>query len=116
MSHFSFMYFLQVNGGQITFSCRTVNPKSIHETFKESLMRIFMKHVQQDPVYGSWQFLTSEGEPMGELLFNCKVLISYQIGMDAMKLWRPSDVLQWVLHLCKHYLPDTYNLRLLWKV
>ena len=59
MSHFSFMYFLQVNGGQITFSCRTVNPKSIHETFKESLMRIFMKHVQQDPVYGSWQFLTS---------------------------------------------------------
>ena len=79
-------------------------------------MIIFMKHVQQDPVYGSWQFLTSEGEPMGELLFNCKVLISYQIGMDAMKLWRPSDVLQWVLHLCKHYLPDTYNLRLLWKV
>lgn len=79
-------------------------------------MRIFMRHVQQDPVYGSWHLLTREGEPMEKLLHNCKIIISYQIAMDAWKLRRPSDVLAWVVHLCKHYLPDTYNLRLLWKV
>ena len=113
---FSFMYFLQINGGQITFSSRTVNPKPIHETFKKSLMRIFMRHVQQDPIYGSWHFLTRENESMEELLHNCKILISYQIAMDAWKLRSPSDVLDWIVHLCKYYLPDTYNLRVYWRV
>ena len=119
MSHFSFMYFLQINGGQITqitFSCRTVNPKPIHETFKESLLRIFMRHLQQDQEFRSWHFLIREGESMEKLLHNCKILISYQIDMDAWKLRRPSDVLDWVVHLCKHYLPDTYKLRVLWRV
>ena len=116
MSHFSFMYFLQINGGQITFSSETVNPKPIHETFKKSLLRIFMRHVNQDPLYGSWHFLTRENEPMEELLHNCKILISYQIAMDAWKLRSPSDVLVWIVHLCKYYLPDTYNLRVYWRV
>ena len=121
MSHFSFMYFLQgqIYDGQISqimFSSRTVNPKPIHETFKASLLRIFMRHLQQDEEFRSWHFLTREGESMGKLLHNCKILISYQIAMDAWKLRRPSDVLDWVVHLCKHYLPDTYNLRVFWGV
>ena len=62
----SFMYFLQINRGQITLSCLKVNPKSIRETCKESLMRGFMKHVQRDWEHGFWKFLTSEGEPKWE--------------------------------------------------
>ena len=110
------MYLLQIDGGQIILSCRQTNPKSIHETFKESLMRIFMKHVQLDPVYGSWKFLTSEGEPMGKLLIKCKILLSYEMGTDALRLWRPSDVLVRLVHLCSYYLGDTYKLRLWWNV
>ena len=116
--YFSFMYLLQMDGkSKITLSCRTVNPKSIHETFKESLMRIFMKHLQPDPVKGGWKFLTSEGEPMGKLLHRCKILLSYVMGRHSLLISDPWVVLVCLLQeLCSHYLPDTYNLRLLWKV
>ena len=75
-----------------------------------------MKHLQLDPVYGSWKFLTSEGEPMGKLLQKCKILLSYVMGPDALRLWKSSDVLLVLIQMCRHYLPDTYNLRTMWKV
>ena len=114
---FSFMYLLQMDGkSKITLSCRTVNPKSIHETFKESLMRTFMKHLQPDPVKGGWKFLTSEGEPMGKLLHRCKILLSYVMGTDALRLGHRQDVINGLLRLCSQYLRDTFKLREMWKV
>ena len=112
----SFMYFLQINRGQITLSCLKVNPKSIRETCKESLMRGFMKHVQRDWEHGFWKFLTSEGEPMGKLLLKCKILLSYEMGTAALRLWDPMRVLVCLVRLCSFYLPDTYKLRLMWRV
>ena len=110
------MYLLQIDGGQITLSCCKANPKSIHETFKESLMRIFIKHMQPDPVVGRWKFLTSEGEPMGKLLLKCKILLSYVMGPDALRIQDPVDVLVRLLRLCSYYLPDTCFLRRTWGV
>ena len=110
------MYLLQIDGGQIILSSRQKNPKSIHETFKESLMRIYMKHIQPDPVYGGYKFLTSEGEPMEKLLLKCKILLSYVMGTDALRLWDRWDVLHRLLRLCSYYLRDTFKLREMWKV
>ena len=63
-----------------------VNPKSIHEMLNESLMGIFMKHLQPDPVHGGWKFLTSEDESMGKLLLKCKILLSYVMGTNALRI------------------------------
>lgn len=112
----SFMYSLQIEDYPITLSCRTVNPKSIHETFKESLMRIFMKHVQPDPVNACWKLVTSEGESIGKLVLKCKILLSYVIGTHALRISDPCDVLVCLMRQCKYYLPDTYQLRLMWGV
>ena len=74
-----------------------------------------MKHVQLDPVLGCWKFLTSEGEPMGKLLQKCKILLSYVMGPDALR-WKSKNVLVNLIEQCRHYLPDTYKLRKLWRV
>ena len=75
-----------------------------------------MKHIQPDPVYGGYKFVTSEGEPMGKLLLKCKILLSYVMGTDALRLWDRWDVLHRLLRLCSYYLRDTYKLREMWKV
>ena len=73
-----------------------------------------MKHIQLN--YGCWEFVTSEGEPMGKLLQKCKILLSYVMGPDALRLWKPSNVLVSLIQLCRYYLPDTYKLREMWRV
>ena len=113
---FCFMYLLQIDGGRITLSCHMVNPKSIHEMLNESLMGIFMKHLQPDPVHGGWKFLTSEDESMGKLLLKCKILLSYVMGTNALRIQDRWVVLVRLIQLCSHYLPDTYFLRLKWGV
>ena len=110
------MYLLQIDGGQITLSCPVVNPKSIHETFKESLLRIFMTHIQPDPIRGGWKFLTSEGESMEDLLHKCKISLSYHMGPDAFRLKDPSSVMVCLLRSCSYYLPETWHLRHKWGV
>ena len=93
-----------------------VNPKSLHEMFKESLMRIFMRHVQPDPVYGGWKLVTSGGETMGKLLLKCKILLSYVDGTDALGIQDRWVVLVRLMQVCCQYLPDTYILRVMWGV
>ena len=58
-----------------------------------------MKHVQLDWTYGRWKFLTSEGEPMGKLLLKCKILLSCEMGADALRLRDPMRVLVCLLQL-----------------
>ena len=111
-----YLYLLQIDGGQIILSSRQKNPKSIHETFKESLMRIYMKHIQPDPVCGGYKLLTSEGEPMEKLLLKCKILLSYAMGTDALRLGGRQDVICGLLRLSMHYLRDTFKLREMWNV
>ena len=45
-----------------------------------------MKHLQPDPVHGGWKFLTSEDESIGKLLLKCKILLSYVMGTNALRI------------------------------
>ena len=62
-----------------------------------------MKHIQPDPVYGGYKFLTREGEPMEKLLLKCKILLSYDMGPGALRILDPYVVLANVLRLCSHW-------------
>ena len=75
-----------------------------------------MKHIQPDPVCGGYKLLTSEGEPMEKLLLKCKILLSYAMGTDALRLGGRQDVICGLLRLSMHYLRDTFKLREMWNV
>ena len=98
----------QINGGRITLSCTRVNPKSIQETFKESLWGIFMQHLHPDPTVRRWQFLTRPHQSMDKLMKKCQLVLSYVMGTDAMKIQDPADMLSKLLTQCQTNFRESY--------